>query len=100
MIVAGARGALGGYNGVGRQVAVHAFDSTTGEDADWVKDVVLARPSDTPPGDWIVVDLRRLRGADLEALTPEWRGLIRGYDLAVVAPELSASSVLGARDAP
>ena len=37
---------------------------------------------------------------DLEALTPEWRELIRGYDLAVLAPELSASSVLGARDAP
>jgi hypothetical protein len=61
---------------------------------------MLARPSDTPPGDWFVVDLRRLRGADLEALTPEWRALILGYDLAVVAPELSASTMLGAHDAP
>jgi hypothetical protein len=100
IVVTGARGALGGYNGVGRQVAAHNFDATTGKDSDWSKDVMLARPSGTPPGDWFLVDLRPLRGADLEALTPEWRALIRGYDLAVVAPELSASTVLGAQDAP
>lgn len=100
LIVVGARGAEAGYNGVGRQVNVHDFDAITGEESDWRKDVMLARPSDTAPGDWFLVDLRRLRSADLEALTPEWRALIRGYDLAVVAPELSASTVLGARDAP
>lgn len=100
LIVAGARGVEAGYNGVGRQVTVHNFDATTGKDSDWSKEVTLARPSDTPPGDWFLVDLRRLRSADLEALTPEWRALIRGYDLAVVAPELSASTVLGAHNAP
>lgn len=100
MIVVGARGVEAGYNGVGRQVRVHDFDATTGEDSDWRKDVTLARPADMASGDWLLVDLRRLRGADLEALTPEWRGIIRGYDFAVVAPELSASSVLGANDAP
>lgn len=100
IIVAGAKGALPGYNGVGRPMTVKTFDATTGEDADWCKDVMLARPSNTAPGDWFVVDLRRLRGADLEALTPEWRALIRGYDLAVVAPELSPSTKLGGRDAP
>ena len=100
VIVTGARGVQAGYNGVGRQVAVHDFDATTGKDSDWSKDVMLARPSGTPSGDWFLVDLRRLRGADLEALTPEWRALIRGYDLAVVAPELSASTVLGVHDAP
>ncbi|ATY31040.1 hypothetical protein [Sphingomonas psychrotolerans] len=100
LIVAGARGALAGYNGVGRQVTVHNFDATTGKGSDWRKDVMLARPSGTPPGDWFLVDLRRLRSADLEDLTPEWRALIRGYDLAVVAPELSASTVLGSHDAP
>jgi hypothetical protein len=100
MIVVGARGAEAGYNGVGRQVKVHDFDAITDEDSDWRKDVTLARPADMAPGDWFVVDLRRLRGSDLDALTPEWRDLIRGYDLAVVAPELSASSVLGAHDTP
>lgn len=100
MIVVGARGVEAGYNGVGRQVNVHDFDATTGEDSDWRKDVSLARPSDMAPGDWFLVDLRRLRSADLEALTPEWRELIRGYDLAVVAPELSASTVLGVHDTP
>ncbi|MFN7128442.1 MAG: hypothetical protein ACK4OJ_05195 [Brevundimonas sp.] len=100
MIVVGARGAQAGYNGVGRQVKVHDFDVMTDEESDWSKDVMLARPSDTAPGDWFLVDLRQLRSADLEALTPEWRALIRGYDLAIVAPELSASTVLGAQDAP
>ncbi|ATC33020.1 hypothetical protein CA606_12170 [Caulobacter vibrioides] len=100
LIVSGAKGALGGYAGVGRPVTLQNFDATTGKGGDWRKDVMLARPSDTPPGDWFVVDLRQLRSTDLEALTPEWRALIRGYDLAVVAPELSASTVLGARNAP
>jgi hypothetical protein len=100
IVVTGARGVQAGYSGVGRQMTVHNFDATTGKDSDWSRDVMLARPSGTPAGDWFVVDLRRLRGADLEALTPEWRALIRGYDLAVVAPELSASTVLGVHDAP
>ena len=100
IIVAGARGVEASYNGVGRQRTVRNFDATTGKDSDWCKEVMLARPSGTPPGDWFLVDLRRLRSADLEALTPEWRALIRGYDLAVVAPELTASTVLGAHDAP
>ncbi|WEJ99785.1 MAG: hypothetical protein P0Y59_23260 [Candidatus Sphingomonas phytovorans] len=100
LIVVGARGVEARYNGVGRQVAVRDFDATTGKGSDWRKDVMLARPSDTPQGAWFLLDLRRLRSDDLEALTPEWRALIRGYDLAVVAPELSASTVLGVRDAP
>ena len=100
MIVVGARGTEAGYNGVGRQEVVHDFDAMTDEEGDWRKDVMLARPSDMPPGDWLLVDLRRLRGTDLEALTPEWRAIIRGYDLAVVAPELSASTLLGVHDAP
>ncbi len=100
LIVVGARGVEAGYDGVGRQVKVHDFDVMTDEESDWRKDVMLARPSGTAPGDWFLVDLRRLRSADLEALTPEWRELIRGYDLAVVAPELSASTLLGVHDAP
>ncbi|WCM25462.1 hypothetical protein NDN01_15545 [Sphingomonas sp. QA11] len=100
LIVVGAKGVEARYNGVGRQVAVRDFDATTGKGSGWRKDVMLARPSDTPPGAWFLVDLRRLRSDDLEALTPEWRALIRGYDLAVVAPELSTSTVLGVHDAP
>jgi len=100
LIVVGARGVEAGYNGVGRQVTVHDFDATTGEESDWRKDVTLARPSDMPPSDWFLVDLRRLRSQDLEALTPEWRALIRGYDFAVLAPELSPSTVLGTHEVP
>jgi len=100
MIVVGARGMQATFNGVGRQVKVSPFDIMTDEEGDWSRDVMLARPSDMAPDDWFLVDLRQLRSADLEALTPEWREIIRGYDLAVVAPELSASTVLGVRDAP
>jgi hypothetical protein len=100
MIVLGARGEEAGYNGVGRQMKIHDFDATTGEDDGWIKDVMLARPADMAPGDWFLVDLRQLRSGDLEALTPEWRELVRGYDLAVVAPELTASIRLGTVEHP
>ncbi|VXB72556.1 hypothetical protein [Brevundimonas sp. G8] len=100
MIVVGARGTEAGYNGVGRPMKVHDFDVMTEEGGDWRKDVTLARPSNMAPGDWLLVDLRTLRSADLDALTPEWRDIIRGYDLAVVAPELTASTKLGADYVP
>lgn len=98
VMVVGARGVEAGYNGVGRQVEVHDFDATTAAESDWRKEVMAARPSTMASGDWSMVDLRRLRTGDLDALTPEWRELIRGYDIAVVAPELSASTVLGVRE--
>ncbi|MNT61704.1 hypothetical protein D3C72_1993640 [compost metagenome] len=79
---------------------VYTFDATTDKDSDWRKDVMSARPAGTAAGDWVLVDLRRLRSKDMQALTPEWRDLIRGYDLAVVAPELSPSTKLGANVAP
>ncbi len=100
LIVVGARGEGAGYNGVGRPMKVYTFDATTDKDSDWRKDVMSARPAGTAAGDWILVDLRRLRSKDMQALTPEWRDLIRGYDLAVVAPELSPSTKLGANVAP
>jgi len=76
------------------------FDATTGKDRDWRKEVMLARPSGMAPDDCMLVDLRRLRSKDMDDLTPEWRELIRGYDLAVVAPKLSPSTKLGGADAP
>lgn len=100
LIVVGAKGEGAGYNGVGRPMKVYTFDATTDKDSDWRKDVMSARPAGTAAGDWILVDLRRLRSKDMQALTPEWRDLIRGYDLAVVAPELSPSTKLGANVAP
>lgn len=98
MIVVGAKGREAGYNGVGRPMKVYDFDATTGKDSDWRKEVMSARPSGMAPGDWILVDLRRLRSKDMDDLTPEWRELILGYDLAVVAPELSPSTKLGPPD--
>ncbi|MFG6109193.1 hypothetical protein [Stenotrophomonas nematodicola] len=100
MIVVGAKGVEAGYNGVSRPMKVYDFDATTAKGSDWRKDVMSARPADTAPGDWILVDLRRLRSKDMDALTPEWRELIRGYDFAIVAPTLSPSTKLGADAAP
>ena len=98
LMVGGAKGVGAGYNGVGRPMKVYDFDATTGKEGDWRKDVMSARPSGMAPGDWILVDLRRLRSKDMDDLAPEWRELIRGYDLAVVAPELSPSTKLGPPD--
>lgn len=96
VIVLGARGSEASYNGVGREAAVQAFDVMTSEDADWRKDVTLARRADMAPQDWILVDLRKLRTRAVETYTPEWRQLVLGYDIALLAPTLTATRFLGA----
>lgn len=101
VIVLGAAGAEAGYNGVGRPRAVHAFDVLTDEDPDWRKDVTLARAPDVAPDAWMLIDLRRLRAEGLASLPTEWRQLALGYDIAILAPTFTASSVLGVEaDAP
>lgn len=94
IMVAGERGSAAGYAGVGRPSREQAFDMD-GEDADWRKDVVLARPADAAPGSWLLVDLRALRAGGLSAVPEEWRELAQGYDIAILAPTFTPTSVLG-----
>ena len=99
IVVEGVRGATAGYGGVGRPANVQAFDVTDDEGPDWRKDVLLARPTDAAPGSWILVDLRRLRAEGLASAPPEWRELALGYDIAILAPDFSATSLLGGEEA-
>ena len=100
IIVLGARGTEAGYNGVGRPVAVHPFDVMGDEEPDWRRDVTLARSPDASPDAWMLVDLRKLRADGLASVPAEWRQLALGYDLAILAPTFTASSVLGVAAAP
>ncbi|WBO22905.1 hypothetical protein [Sphingomonas abietis] len=65
------------------------------KDYAWVADVLAARPKAVSAGDWLVVDLRSLRSGPASDMTAQWRELIRRYDIAVLAPELTPSSLIG-----
>lgn len=96
IIVLGARGSHGGYGGVGRPSVVRSFDMMDDKDPDWRKDAALAKAADAAPGSWMLVDLRTLRTKPLLASAPpQWRELALGYDIAILAPTFTASSVLG-----
>lgn len=94
ILIEGAKGSYGSYNGVGRPTAERAFDMAT-QEPDWRKDVVLASPTDAASGSWMLVDLRKLRAEGLASAPREWREMALGYDIAILAPTFTASSVLG-----
>lgn len=98
IIVLGAKGTEARYNGVGRPVAVDAFDIMEDEGPDWRKDVALARSPDVSPDSWMLVDLRKLRAEGLASAPPEWRQLALAYDIAILAPTLTATSVFGVEE--
>jgi hypothetical protein len=95
VLVMGADGSLGGYNGVGQQVAIQPYTPVSHASYPWLKDVLNARPKTKTGPNWLLVDLRRLRGR----LTPDmplgWRQLVQAYDLVVIAPKLTPAFVIG-----
>ena len=96
IMVLGARGSEAGYAGVGRPAAVHSFDMMDDKGPDWRKDAALAQAASAAPGSWMLVDLRTLRTKDvLASAPPEWRELALGYDIAILAPTFTATSMLG-----
>ena len=99
IIVLGAKGTEAGYDGVGRPAVVRGFDMMDDEGPDWRKDVTLTRSADVSPDSWMLVDLRKLRTDGLASAPAEWRQLALGYDIAILAPTLTASSLLGAETA-
>lgn len=94
--VYGAKGIHALYGGVGRQVRLEPFVMTEDAEYAWLKDVL-------PPGqqsgskDWVVVDLRPLRAKMPSDISATWRNVVRRYDLVVVAPELTPSSLIGSK---
>lgn len=98
IVVLGLRGTEAAYDGVGRPASINAFDVMTEDGDDWRKEVAAARPADMAPEDWFMVDLRKLRTSAVSSYTPEWRQLVLGYDIAILAPALTGSSLLGAQE--
>ena len=98
ILVLGAAGTEAGYSGVGRPMAVHAFNVMDDADPDWRKAVMLARAPEAAPDAWMLVDLRRLRAEGLASLPTEWRQLALAYDLALLAPTFTATRAVGAEE--
>lgn len=94
--VYGAKGVHAVYGGVGRPVRHDPFVLTDDPDYAWLKDVVTTPASDDPRQDWVLIDLRALRAKPPRDMPPAWKTATQQYDLLVVAPELTPSSLLGA----
>jgi hypothetical protein len=95
--VFGAKGVHALYNGVGRQVRLEPFVMTEEPDYAWIRDAMSTASGRASGRDLLLVDLRVLRGAPAVAVPAEWRQLVRGYDMVVIAPELTPSALLGAK---
>jgi len=96
ILAMGAGGKLGGYNGVGRQVAVRPYDPLSGTAYPWLASALAARPAGARAGDWLLIDLRALREGPEAALPEAWRRVVQGYDLVVIAPTLTPAFLIGA----
>lgn len=98
LLVLGAEGQLGGYNGVGQQVSIRPYQPLAEADYAWLKDVLAARPEPAAASDWLLLDLRQLRGRPMPDMSAQWRQLVQGYDLVVVAPQLTPATLLGVKN--
>jgi hypothetical protein len=91
--VYGAKGVHALYGGVGRQLKQQPFVLTDYPSYAWLKDVIGADQR-SASRDWTVIDLRLLRAKPPADMSPTWRDVARRYDLIVVAPELTPSSLV------
>jgi hypothetical protein len=94
LLVVGMRGTHALYNGVGRQVRHEPFVLTDDPDFAWLRDAVPAKEA---TNDWTLLDLRPLRVKPPRDLPAAWKRVIDGFDMVVVAPAITPSSLLGAR---
>jgi hypothetical protein len=91
--VLGSRGVHASYGGYARPLERSAFVMSDDPRYRWLE--VATDVAD--PNSWTVFDLHRLRGPNAEALPEGWRRLIDGYDLLILAPEISPSSKIDDR---
>ncbi|WP_346248200.1 hypothetical protein [Sphingomonas rustica] len=95
--VYGAKGVHAFYGGVGRQVRHEPFIMSDDADYAWLKTAVPPGFGSGARNDWMLLDLRRLRGRLPASVDAQWRDLVDSYDLLVVAPELTPSTLLGTK---
>ena len=96
--VYGARGVHALYNGVGRQVRTEPFVMTDDADYAWLKDALGGL--DSGSSEWMLVDLRQLRAHPPRDMPPTWRQKSLQFDLLVVAPTLTPSTLMGSQATP
>jgi hypothetical protein len=97
MAVYGAKGIHALYNGVGRQVRHEPFVLEKDADYAFIKDALTLRDQAEKGNEWEVIDLRLLRTNLPSQTSPPWRHMIERYDLLVIAPYLTPSTLMGAR---
>ncbi len=95
--VYGAKGVHALYAGVGRQIRTEPFTVTDDADYAWVKDALGLRDKAGVGGQWMLVDLRALRSRPPADMPSAWRKMVYQYDMLVIAPELTPSSLLGSK---
>ncbi len=95
LLVVGLRGTHALYNGVGRQVRHEPFVLTDDADFAWLKDAVPANK--VAAKDWMLLDLRTLRAKQPRDMSASWKRIIDGFDMVIVAPDITPSTLLGAR---
>jgi len=95
--VYGAKGQRATYGGVGRPLGQTPFVMTEDEEYAWLKDALALHERSAGKRDWMLVDLRPLRTRMPADMPAAWRKLVLQYDMVVVAPELTPSTLLGSR---
>lgn len=95
--VYGAKGVHALYAGVGRQLRAEPFTLTDDADYAWLKDALGLRDKAGAGAQWMLVDLRALRSRPPADMPPAWRKKVYEYDMLVIAPELTPSSLIGSR---
>jgi hypothetical protein len=95
--VYGAKGQRATYGGVGRPLGQTPFVLTEDADYAWLKDALALHERSAGKRDWMLVDLRALRTNTPADMPAAWRKLVLQYDMIVVAPELTPSTLLGSR---
>jgi hypothetical protein len=94
--VYGAKGVHALYGGVGRQARQEPFVLTDDPDYAWLKDALPAQRSTDATRDWTVLDLRPIRAHMPADINAPWRRMVERYDLIVMAPQLTPSTLIGA----
>jgi hypothetical protein len=89
--VMGSRGVHASYGGYARPFDHAPFVLAEDDHYTWMKAAAEA----AEPTGWTVFDLRRLRGHRTKDIPEEWRRLADGYDILVLAPEISPATRLG-----
>ena len=93
--VYGARGVRAFYDEVGRAPKTAPFVLTDDPDFAWLAPVVPAQGSSGKQRDWTLLDLRALRTNPPADMPEPWRQMAQQFDLLVIAPELTPTSMLG-----